>query len=104
MKTVRTRWLITGLTCLATCGVSAGVLATWAIAEDSEVWYVRARSAWQDWSVFLLSMVLLLGICANRGRGILRSTSHRQRARSVAHVQATLFRSQRPERPLKRLP
>jgi hypothetical protein len=91
MNRTRTRCLIAGLTVLAIFGAGAGVFANWAVAGDSDVWYVRAGNTWQAWSVSLLSTGLLLGVCA-RGRGLFRSTSDRKQARSVAHVQATLFR------------
>jgi hypothetical protein len=92
MNQVRTRWLIAGLTVLAIFGACVGVLAYWAVTEHSDVLHLLAGGEWQAWSVSLLSALVLLGVCAGRGRGMLRSTSRRKMERSVAHVQATLFR------------
>jgi len=88
----RIRWLIAGLTLLAVCGACVGVLAYWAITEHSDVVYLLSGGEWPAWGVSLLSALVLLGLGAGRGRGILRSTPHRKLQRSVAHVQATLVR------------
>ena len=90
--TLQAKWLIAGLTALAIFGACGGVLAFQAIAGDSNTSYMRTGSAWYVWSALLLSTMPLLVVCANGVRRFHDSTSHRRRARSVAHVQASLLR------------